>query len=273
MAELRTYPLGAGGLTTRVIEAGDPGATAVVFLHGMGARADRWLLNLGAAADAGFRAVALDLPGHGFATKGAAPDYSVGGFAGFVLDALDALGIGGATLVGTSLGANVAGEVACRDPGRARALLLVGALGLLPVGSELAAGMAASLGRQTAGAIAQKLAVVVGDQSIVTSSWIFEESMVNTSPGAQEGLGRLAEYVVSRLDDDVVAPRLGVLDPALRIELVWGAIDKPVPVEIGRQASERYGWPLRVIEGAGHVVYRERADEFNEALTTFLTAT
>jgi pimeloyl-ACP methyl ester carboxylesterase len=270
MAELRTYPLGAGELTTRVIEAGDPDGPSVVFLHGMGARADRWLLNLHPVADAGFRALALDFPGHGFATKGAVPEYSVGGFAGFLLDALGALGIGEATLVGTSLGANVAGEVACREPARVRSLVLVGALGLLPVGPELAAAMAGSLGRQTREAIAEKLRFVVGDQSIVTGSWIVEESMVNSSPGAQDGLGRLAEYVVSRLDDDLVGTRLAAVDPALSVQLVWGAIDRPVPLEIGQQASVRYGWPLRVIEGAGHVVYRERPEEFNRVLLGFL---
>src|SRR5579862_3359936 len=184
MGELRRYPLGAGGIVTRVIEGGEPDAPAVLFIHGMGARADRWTLNLGAAADAGFRAVALDLPGHGFATKGTGPDYSVGGYATFVVDALDALGIPSASVVGTSLGANVAGEVACREPERVRALLLVGALGLLPVGPDLAKGMAASLGRQTPRAISEKLQFVVGDHSIVSASWIFEESMVNTSPCA-----------------------------------------------------------------------------------------
>src|SRR5579862_367361 len=230
MGELRRYPLGAGGIVTRVIEGGEPDAPAVLFIHGMGARADRWTLNLGAAADAGFRAVALDLPGHGFATKGTGPAYSVGGYATFV----------------------------------------VGALGLLPVGPDLAKGMAASLGRQTPRAISEKLQFVVGDHSIVSASWIFEESMVNTSPGAEEGLRKLAEYVVSRLDEDLVGPRLAVLEPAPHVQLVWGAIDRPVPLDLGVRASERYGWPLRVIDGAGHVVYRERADEFNDVLLGFL---
>jgi pimeloyl-ACP methyl ester carboxylesterase len=36
------------------------------------------------------------------------------------------------------------------------------------------------------------------------------------------------------------------------------------------QASVRYGWPLHVIENAGHLVVAERPDAFLEALRTAL---
>lgn len=271
MADLRTYPLRVGQLTTRIIETGNIDASAVVFLHGMGARADRWTKNLGAIAEQGFRALALDLPGHGFATKGTLPDYSVAGYADFVLGALRALELRGASLVGTSLGANVAAAVACRTGSNIRRLLLVGALGLVPVGRERCKAMAASLGRQTPESIRQKLEVVVGDHSIITDSWIDEESRVNMSPGAEEGFARLAEYVSSRLDGDVVGPALAKLEPSVPVLLVWGEIDQPVPLELGREAAKRFGWPLHVIKDAGHVVYRERTEQFNAALVGFLS--
>ena len=59
-----------GPVTTRVLEAGQ-GDRVIVFVHGTGGRADRWSRNLDAFADAGFHAYAFDLPGHGFASKGA----------------------------------------------------------------------------------------------------------------------------------------------------------------------------------------------------------
>ena len=98
-----SYPLGAAGVTTRVIEAGE-GDRPVVFLHGVGARADRWQRTLPAFAKAGFHCYAIDFPGHGFATKGHGPDYGTPGFAHFVAGVLDALGLEHPALVGTSLG-------------------------------------------------------------------------------------------------------------------------------------------------------------------------
>lgn len=270
MADLRTYPLGVGPVATRVIEAGRQRDPAVVFLHGMGARADRWTLNLGPVAEHGFRALALDLPGHGFATKGELPDYSVDGYTAFVLGALQNLDIEIATFVGTSLGAHIAGAIACQERSAVNDLILVGALGLVPVGPERCERMAVGLGRQTPDAIREKLRVVVGDQSIVNDSWVYEESMVNTSPGAQEGLARLANYVISHLDGDVIGPRLAALTPPVRVELVWGAIDRPVPLDVGREAADRFGWPMHVIQEAGHVPYRERRDQFNALLMELL---
>src|SRR5674476_1277009 len=48
----------------------------VVLVHGAGARADRWRTSLDALGALGHRALALDLPGHGLATKGAGREYT-----------------------------------------------------------------------------------------------------------------------------------------------------------------------------------------------------
>ncbi len=58
------YPLSIGGILTRVLEAGT-GDEAIVFLHGLGARADRWRGTLQSFATQGFRCFAFDFPGHG----------------------------------------------------------------------------------------------------------------------------------------------------------------------------------------------------------------
>lgn len=45
-------------------------------------------------------------------------------------------------------------------------------------------------------------------------------------------------------------------------ELVWGRHDRFVPVELGQAAAARHGWPLHVIEDAGHVPHVERPEAF-----------
>jgi 2-hydroxymuconate-semialdehyde hydrolase len=48
--------------------------------------------------------------------------------------------------------------------------------------------------------------------------------------------------------------------------LLWGRHDRFVPLDLAEAASARLGWPLHVIDGAGHVPHIEQPDAFLEAL-------
>jgi pimeloyl-ACP methyl ester carboxylesterase len=48
--------------------------------------------------------------------------------------------------------------------------------------------------------------------------------------------------------------------------LLWGRHDRFVPLGLGETASARLGWPLQVIDDAGHVPHIEQTDAFLEAL-------
>ncbi|WP_328524356.1 alpha/beta fold hydrolase [Kribbella sp. NBC_00359] len=48
--------------------------------------------------------------------------------------------------------------------------------------------------------------------------------------------------------------------------LLWGAQDRFVPLDLATTASKRLGWPLRVIDDAGHVPHIEQPDAFVHAL-------
>src|SRR5690606_29235595 len=124
----------AYGIQTRVLEAGS--GPALVFIHGLGARADRWRHNLEPLAAAGYRCVAIDLPGHGFASKADIAPFSVPRCAEWLADILRRIGIEHCALVGTSLGGYIASTMACRTPERIEALVLVGAIGIVPMGPD-----------------------------------------------------------------------------------------------------------------------------------------
>jgi len=49
--------------------------------------------------------------------------------------------------------------------------------------------------------------------------------------------------------------------------MVWGAQDRFVPVDLAKAASARLGWPLQVIDDAGHVPHIEQSDAFLEVIT------
>ena len=65
-----TYPTAIGDFPTRVLEAGS-GDQVLLLVHGLGARADRSAPQPRTAGGGGLSRVAFDLPGHGFAGKGA----------------------------------------------------------------------------------------------------------------------------------------------------------------------------------------------------------
>ena len=53
---------------------------------------------------------------------------------------------------------------------------------------------------------------------------------------------------------------------AVPATLLWGRHDRFVPLALGEAASRRLGWPLHVVDGAGHVPHVEQSDAFLEAL-------
>ncbi|HEV2857775.1 MAG TPA: alpha/beta hydrolase [Solirubrobacterales bacterium] len=90
----------AGGTRTRLVQAGPAEASeAVVFVHGNPGSADDWVGLTGAAASAGKRAVAFDLPDFGETIAPPGFEYSASGYATFVGQALAELGIERAHLV------------------------------------------------------------------------------------------------------------------------------------------------------------------------------
>jgi pimeloyl-ACP methyl ester carboxylesterase len=53
---------------------------------------------------------------------------------------------------------------------------------------------------------------------------------------------------------------------AVPTALLWGRHDRFVPLGLAEGASGRLGWPLRVIDDAGHVPHIERTDAFVDGL-------
>lgn len=76
--EVPQTPDGEATLRIAVVEAGDPAGRPVVFLHGNPSWSYIWRHQMTAVADAGYRAVALDLAGMGMSDKPSElADYSV----------------------------------------------------------------------------------------------------------------------------------------------------------------------------------------------------
>ena len=267
------YPLGAAGTLTRVLEAGS-GDRTMLLVHGVGARADRWRRNLQGFADAGYHPFAVDLPGHGLAEKGGRFDHSVPNYAAFAGAVLDEVGADRAVLVGTSLGGHVLATVACDAPERVEALVMVGTLGMAPIGQAARERTAGLIGDTSPEMVRRKLHSVLHDDGLVTEALHREEVRINNSPGAAEAFVGISDYFANRIDDDVVGERLAALSGRFPILLVWGREDLGFPLSMGEAAHEMLpGSRLAIMDEAAHAPYYERPDIFNAIVTQFLDGT
>ncbi|MGA2936445.1 MAG: alpha/beta hydrolase [Syntrophobacteraceae bacterium] len=115
-------PLGTGA-TIHYAEKGEKAGPPVLFLHGY---VDSWRSFTGVldALPREYRAVALDLRGHGDSDK---PEccYAAEDFAQDLLLFMDALELDKANLVGHSMGSFIAQSFAARCPGRVERLILI----------------------------------------------------------------------------------------------------------------------------------------------------
>jgi pimeloyl-ACP methyl ester carboxylesterase len=258
-----------GGTLTRVLEAG-AGDKHVLLIHGIGARGDRWRRNIDCIAADGYHVYACDLPGHGFAAKGEAFNYSARGYADFVASVAKELSLARMALVGTSLGGQIAGLFASREPARVSALVLVGSLGLAPLGEEARIFISGRLTDTSRHGIEQKLRASIGKQELISQAWVEEETRINNSPGAAEAFRAMAAYVASGRSDDGILEGLARLE-GLPILILWGADDQVVPLTVGQAAAGQLtACRFELIQNAGHLPYYEEADQFNALLLRFL---
>lgn len=121
----------ADGTRLRLVESGSAAAPPVLLVHGFGASAYQWRFLFSSLAEAGFRVLGPDLPGHGFSQL-TFPDgeYSRAHYAQRMALLLDALGIVRAPVVGHSMGGAIVAELAWRYPARVERLALMSAAGL-----------------------------------------------------------------------------------------------------------------------------------------------
>lgn len=119
------------GLTLRVITSGADAGMAVVLVHGWGASVYSFAETIPALAMAGYRVVAIDLPGYGLSDKPTDEGrWATRALSDVVLGATKALGIERFTVVGHSMGGAIALDIACRGVPGLSGLVLVNAVGL-----------------------------------------------------------------------------------------------------------------------------------------------
>jgi pimeloyl-ACP methyl ester carboxylesterase len=258
-------------VSTSLLEAGE--GPPIVLLHGPGANAVHWADTIeGMAATNSL--VAPDLPGLGESTlRDGKPTAPV------IFEWLSEL-IGETcsvppTLVGNALGGAVAARFAAERPDECAQVVLVDALGLREF--------------RPAPEFARALNAFLTAPTEATHDGLWRYCAHNL-PRLQQRMGdgwrTFAAYNVDRAQALEVQGALGALmgefglpaipEPTLAgievpVRLIWGRHDLATPLQIAKEASERYGWPLGVIEDCADDPPIEQPQEFVRVLRTLIS--
>ena len=265
-APLTERRLELAGVSTAVLEGGN--GPSVVLLHGQGGWAGMWLPVAGDLMRR-HRVVAPDLPGLGASTVPDGPPDAARVLA-WVAALVERTCPAPPAMVGASLGASIAARFAIAHPDRLSRLVLVAA---------------GSLARfRPAPGVVLALVRFLARPSERTQRGFLRQVAVDPararalmSPDAQAYALELAHTPRGRAANRRLLRELGtrpipsgqLAAIAVPTALIWGRQDRVMRLRIAEEASARYGWPLHVIEDAGHFA-AEQPEAFRWALAAAL---
>lgn len=251
------------------LEAGR--GTALVLLHGIGSSARSWSAQLEGLSDA-YRVIAWNAPGYGASSAPAAISPGVEDYTGKLAELLAALKITRCHLVGHSLGALVAANFAADHSDSVKTLTLAScALGHARLPSDerekLLRGRLDDIAALGVAGMAQKRAPrLLGPSANAEHVDAVARNMAALDPC---GYARAAR-MLSR--GDLLAD-IARLAPATPLQIVFGTADVVTPPSVNARAAQvRPGTPTATIAGAGHALYVEAPEAFNQILRTFIGA-
>ncbi|MGA2410175.1 MAG: alpha/beta fold hydrolase [Candidatus Binataceae bacterium] len=246
---------------------GDP----IVMIHG--AQGDQSMFNdLATQFASGYRVLTFDQRGSGLSEK-PDMDYSMAMLADDTAALMQHLGIGGAHIIGVSMGGMVALEFALRHSGKVRSLVLGctspgGPKAIRIGGSAFTA--AYSTKEMTAEERGRALAEAAFTKGYIERHPEIIPAMIEARRQRPIDAAALNHRIKAVMKHDVY-DRLGeITAPAL---VITGKDDALVSWENSRLIAERIpGAKLVVLEPAGHCFWLEQPKEAGEAIRSFVAA-
>jgi pimeloyl-ACP methyl ester carboxylesterase len=262
------HRLELAGVSTAVLEGGD--GPPIVLLHGPGASAAHWMRVIPRLVPA-HRVIAPDLPGQG-ASEVADGPLDGERVLGWLEVLIDRTCPSPPALVGNALGGAIAARFAARHGDRISRLVLVDALGLVPLEP------APEFGRALHGFLAQPSEET---HDVLWRYCALDLAGVRTALGERWEPFRAANVALARtlsvqvalgaLMEHFGAPAIAPAELAritVPTTLIWGRHDLATPLAVAEAASARHAWPLHVIEDCGDDPPIEQPEAFLCALHT-----
>lgn len=240
-----------------------------MFLHGLGSTKENWHPQLTYFSQT-YLAVAWDARGYGESDDCEGERVFARDFVRDLLSILDLLGAGRAHLVGLSMGGMIAQCFYFAHPHRVASLVLADTFpSFRALGEEAVKGfLAARIEPLLNGATPADLAPAAATSLLAPSA---PESARERLLWSLSHLNKDSYVKTARAlaEQDAVGDLKDIAVPTL---VLSGEFDRLAPVSLARQMSGRIpGSQLAVIPGAGHISNLERPEEFNEAVSRFLS--
>jgi pimeloyl-ACP methyl ester carboxylesterase len=227
----------------------------ILFVHGLGESLESWSKQVDFFGSQGFRAVALDLRGHGHSQTN--EKIEMEGFSDDVFEVLNALSVERAHLCGLSMGALVVMDAYRRNAKSFLSMTLVSTLPQYPPAQTQALEnmSMAEIGDQVASA-------AVGPSASVELKKNIARVVASTD---KKSYIQSAETACAQ---DYTSMLGSIRVPTL---LVAGDLDYITPPEAAMFMQKRIAnSQLSVIRGVGHLPNRENPNEFNGIMLEFL---
>jgi len=246
-----------------VYEVHGQGDMSVVFVHCWGCNREFWRGQIEPVVAAGYRAVALDLPGHGDSGADRA-SWSVTSFAADVQAVADELQLERMVLVGHSMGGPVSLAVAGRDAGRVQGIICVDTLHDAdfrmpePMVNDLANRMEADYRGGLEDFVPQMFRPGA-DPAVI--EWVIEQAVASDHPAT---IALMRDF--PRLDMAGLFAEAGVPIRCINAAPADGQ-GMPTATETNRRYAD---FDVQLMEGVGHYPQLEMTPEFNDRLVAAL---
>ncbi len=250
---------------------GRPDQPTLLFVHGLGGNLTHFEYLAAPLAAEGYRVCGLDLPGFGLSGK-PHREYTIRYLSGAILNLMDHLHVGEATLLGHSLGGLVVADCALRAPQRVERLVLISSAGLfkMPLPFRLAARtiMRPGLLAPALELNARRLLDLVFNECNHRTERFIEQSTTRPDNRFVQDLAR----VMSAAKKDLTSYHL--LHDVERLKMptlvIWGGQDRLLPFkDVPAWAARLPDGELEVIERCGHMSMIEDPERVLTSLRGF----
>lgn len=245
----------------RYAKRGDK-SDAVILLHGFGGDLDNWLFNIDALSEVA-TVYALDMPGHGQSTKTMA-NPSLKSMTVALAEFMKAAGVGSAHLIGHSMGGAIAMQMALDNPDKVKSMTLICSAGLGPEIGDYVSNYIAAQGRKD---LKPVLETLFADKSLVSRQLVDDVLKYKRLDGVEVFLKALGESLFGGATQHG-APGKALAGKGPKSLVIWGAADEVIPPS---HANNLAGAKVHVIDGAGHMVFMEKAGEVNSLIKAHIS--
>ncbi len=246
------------GLRLHVRDTGPPGdAPALIMLHGFASSLQTWDA-WSAALDSRYRMIRLDVPGFGLTGPDPTGDYSDERAIAVIAALMDRFGLARATLVGNSMGGNIAWRFAAAHPDRVDRLVLVSPAGYRPPGEtgKPPTGLPFTIRMMRyvlpTPVLRMNMQASYADPAKLTPALVARYRDMLLVPGDRDAI--LSRMLQTTWPDPVPLLRT-IQAPTL---LIWGDADRLIPVANAQDYLAALPHAtLAVLPGQGHVPQEE----------------